>query len=208
AAFSPREVLTTFPKSIVPSSVSTETLLAFLTTRGVGVSVLNSLIVGVLTLLMSLLLGTPAGYALARYTFRGRDAFQVLILLTRAFPIAILSVPLTVTFINWGLYDTLWAVALVHTALALPISVLLTASVFVRVPVDLEEAALALGCTPLAAFIRVALPLALPGLAAASLFAFVTSWNEVFAAVILTVSNRTLPAQVLASLNDSPLAYR
>ena len=53
-----------------------------------------------------------------------------------------------------------------------------------------------------------ALPLALPGLAAASIFTFVLSWNEVFAATILTVANRTLPAQVFSSLSDSPLPYR
>src|ERR1700704_4126695 len=161
-----------------------------------------------MTLVMSLLLGAPAGYGLARFAFKGRDTFQLLILMTRAFPIAILAVPLTVTFIDWNLYDTLWAVALVHTALALPTTVLITASVFVAVPVDLEEAALTLGCTPVGAFTRVAMPLALPGLAAASIFTFVLSWNEVFAAVILTVSNRTLPAQVLSTLSNSPLPYR
>jgi multiple sugar transport system permease protein len=96
----------------------------------------------------------------------------------------------------------------VHAALALPTTVLITSSVFVAVPRDLEEAALTLGCTPVGAFWRVALALALPGLAAASLFAFVLSWNEVFAASILTVSNRTLPAQVLGALNESPLPFR
>jgi multiple sugar transport system permease protein len=85
---------------------------------------------------------------------------------------------------------------------------LITASVFVAVPVDLEEAALTLGCTPVGAFTRVAMPLALPGLAAASIFTFVLSWNEVFASVILTVQNRTLPAQVLTQLDNSPLAYK
>jgi multiple sugar transport system permease protein len=208
AAFTPRAILNGFPKPIVPVAISIDTMQAFLNTRGVGQSVINSLLVGVMTLVLSTVLGAPAGYALARFGFRGRDSFQLLILLTRAFPIAILAVPLTVTFINWNLYDTLWAVALVHTALALPTTVLITASVFVSVPVDLEEAALTLGCTPLGAFTRVAMPLALPGLAAASIFTFVLSWNEVFASVILTVSNRTLPAQVLSSLGDSPLAYR
>ena len=116
--------------------------------------------------------------------------------------------PLTVTFIDWGLYDTLLAVALVHTALALPTTVLITASIFISVPVDLEEAALTLGCTPLGAFTRVALPLALPGLAAASIFTFVLSWNEVFASVILTVSNRTLPAQVLRRWATRRWPYR
>ncbi len=208
AAFTPRVVLNGFPKPVLPVAFSFDTMQAFLSTRGVGQSVINSLVVGLMTLVMSTLLGAPAGYALARFAFRGRDSFQLLILMTRAFPIAILAVPLTVTFITWGLYDTLWAVALVHTALALPTTVLITASIFISVPVDLEEAALTLGCTPLGAFTRVAMPLALPGLAAASIFTFVLSWNEVFASVILTVSNRTLPAQVLSSLGDSPLPYR
>jgi multiple sugar transport system permease protein len=208
AAFTPRAVLNGFPKPVVPVAFSIDTMQAFLSTRGVGQSVINSLIVGLMTLVMTTVLGAPAGYGLARFAFRGRDSFQLLILMTRAFPIAILAVPLTVTFITWGLYDTLWAVALVHTAVALPTCVLITASIFISVPVDLEEAALTLGCTPLGAFTRVALPLALPGLAAASIFTFVLSWNEVFASVILTVSNRTLPAQVLSSLGDSPLPYR
>jgi multiple sugar transport system permease protein len=208
AAFTPRSVLNGFPKPLLPVAISTDTMQAFLSTRGVGPSILNSIAVGVMTLVMSTVLGAPAGYALARYVFRGRDSFQLLILMTRAFPIAILAVPLTVTFINWNLYDTLWAVALVHTALALPTTVLITASVFVAVPVDLEEAALTLGCTPVGAFTRVAMPLALPGLAAASIFTFVLSWNEVFASVILTVQNRTLPAQVLTQLDNSPLPYK
>ena len=106
------------------------------------------------------------------------------------------------------LEGTTYEVALVHTALALPTTVLITSSIFVAVPQDLEEAALTLGCTPVGAFLRVALPLALPGLAAASIFTFVLSWNEVFAATILTVSNRTLPAQVFGSLGDSPLPFR
>lgn len=208
AAFTPRAVLNGFPKPLAPVAISTDTMQAFLNSRGVGQSVINSVIVGALTLVLSLVLGAPAGYALARYAFRGRDGFQLLILMTRAFPIVILAVPLTVTFINWNLYDTLWAVALVHTAVALPTTVLITASVFVAVPVDLEEAALTLGCTPVGAFLRVVIPLALPGLAAASIFTFVLSWNEVFAAVILTVQNRTLPAQVLTQLDNSPLPYK
>jgi multiple sugar transport system permease protein len=208
AAFSPRAVLNGFPKPLVPIVLSAETMQAFLGTRGIVPSVINSLIVGAITLVLSTLLGAPAGYALARFGFRGRDTFQLVILMTRAFPIAILAVPLTVTFITWGLYDTPLAVALVHTAMALPTTVLITASVFVSVPNDLEEAALTMGCTPVGAFTRVALPLALPGIAAASIFTFVLSWNEVFAAAILTVGNRTLPAQVLTSLGDSPLPLR
>ena len=208
SAFSPPAVIYTFPKSLLPTAFSTETLRFFLGSEGVLPSALRSVLVGVITLVLSLLIGAPAGYALARYGFRGHHTFQLMILATRSFPIVILSIPLAVTFIDWGLYDTLAGVALVHTALALPTTVLITGSVFFSVPRELEEAALTLGCTPLGAFRRVSLPLARPGIAAAAIFTFVLSWNEVFAATILTVSQRTLPAQVLTSLNSSPLPYR
>ena len=64
------------------------------------------------------------------------------------------------------------------------------------------------GATPTQAFLRVVVPQALPGIAAAAMFAFVMSWNEVLGASILTLNQRTLPAQVLSTLSDSPLAYR
>jgi multiple sugar transport system permease protein len=208
AAFSTRQGVFEFPKSLIPSELSTETMSFFLNSTGVARAARNSILVGLLTLVLSLLIGAPAGYALARFVFRGRDSFKLLILSTRAFPVVILSIPLAVTFINWRLYDTLWAVALAHTALALPTTILVTSSIFIAVPRDLEEAALTLGCSPMGAFRRVVLPLALPGLAASAIFTFVLSWNEVFAATILTVRNRTLPAHVLGVLSNSPLYFR
>ncbi len=210
STFSSRNAITTkWPKDWFPTPISTETLEFFLNAQGVLPSMVNSLIVGLITLVLSLIIGAPAGYAIARFVFPGRDTYKILILTTRAFPIVILSIPLAVTFLNFGLYDTLFAVAIVHTALALPQTILVTSSIFVGVPVELEEAALTLGCHRMQAFTKIVLPMALPGLAAASIFAFVLSWNEVFAATILTVQNRTLPAQVLSSLNSStlPLKY-
>ena len=207
-AFSPQRQIFAFPKALIPTQFSTATMRFFLDSTGVLDSARNSVIVGLGTLVLALLIGAPAGLALARFVFRGREAFQIIILATRAFPIVILSIPLAVTFIRWGLYDTLWAVILAHTALSLPTTILVISSIFVAVPRDLEEAALTLGCTPFGAFWRVVLPLALPGMAAAAIFVFVGSWNEVFASTILTVQHRTLPAQVLSSLSSSPLNYK
>ncbi len=207
-ALSPRPAVYAWPKTLVPDTFSLDTLVFFLNSHGVLSATLNSIGVALITLVLSLVIGAPAGYALARFVFPGRETFKVLILTTRAFPIVILSIPLAVTFIQWNLYDTLIAVALVHTALALPFAILVTGSIFVSVPKELEEAALTLGCNRLQAFVRVALPLALPGLAAAAIFTFVLSWNEVFAATILTLRNRTLPAHVLTVLNESPLPFR
>lgn len=208
AAFSPRELVYSWPKPLVPLDLSIETMRFFLTSYGVLASVRNSVVVALITLVLSLLIGAPAGYALARYVFPGHHAFQLLILSTRAFPIVILSIPLAVTFIRWELYDTVLSVALVHTAMALPTTVLVTSSVFIGIPKELEEAAMTLGCNRWQAVLKVVLPLALPGLAAAAIFTFVLSWNEVFAAAILTLQNRTLPAKMIVQLNESPIPFR
>ena len=82
---------------------------------------------------------------------------------TRAFPIVILSIPLAVMFLRWGIDDSVLGLALAHTALALPFAVLVTSSVFAGISVEMEEAAMTLGCSRLSAFRRIALPLALPG---------------------------------------------
>jgi multiple sugar transport system permease protein len=208
AALSTRDSLNQFPLSLLPTNLSVETLNAFLGSTGIFGALGNSLIVGLGTLLFAAIIGVPAGYALARYSFKGKDPYQLFLLFTRALPIVVLSVPLARLFLTVDVYDTTYAVILLHTALALPTTILISASVFLSVPIDVEEAARLFGCTPLGAFGRVVLPMALPGLAAASIFTFVMSWNEVLGASILTLDHRTLPAQVLSSLSDSPLAYR
>jgi multiple sugar transport system permease protein len=208
SAFSRPDDVFVYPKPLLPSAFSTETMEYFLGSTGVFPSVINSIVVALLTILASLALGAPAGYALARFQFRGRQGFQVVVLATKMFPVAILSIPLAVAFLRLGLYDNIVGVALVHTAMALPFVILVTAGVFAGVSNELEEAAMTLGCSRFTAFLRIALPLALPGLAAAAIFTFVISWNEVFAASILTLRQRTLPAQVLSGLTQSPLYFK
>jgi multiple sugar transport system permease protein len=80
--------------------------------------------------------------------------------------------------------------------------------VFLGVPKELEEAAWVFGCSRIRAFFKIVAPLALPGIAATAVFAFVISWNEVFAASVLTVRNRTLTAYLLTVLAESPMHYR
>jgi multiple sugar transport system permease protein len=208
SAFTPREDAFDFPRSVIPAEVSLDTIVFFLNASGVLDSFWRSVIVAVITLGLSLLIGAPAGYAVARYGFRGRNAYRLVILSTRAFPIVILAIPLAVTYRVWGIDDTVIGVAFMHTALALPFTVLIVSSVFISVPRELEEAAQTLGCNPFQAFLRVSLPLALPGLAAAAIFTWVLSWNDVFAAVILTLREPTLPAKILGALTQSPIYYQ
>jgi multiple sugar transport system permease protein len=197
-----------YPKPLAPSAFSISTMQLFLASSGIVPAMLNSLLVGFLTVAVGLALGAPAAYALARIRFRGRAAFRAVVLVTKMFPIAVLAIPLAAIFVRLGLYDNLITVALVHSAMALPFVILIAGAAFAALPYDLEEAAETLGASRWRAFRRIALPPAVPGLAAAAIFAFLISWNEVFAASILTVRTRTLPAQVLASLSTSPLALK
>ncbi|MDP4696875.1 MAG: carbohydrate ABC transporter permease [Burkholderiaceae bacterium] len=203
-AWSSQEAVNAFPKAFAPE-MNHESLSFLLGFDGVLSSLVNSLIVAAITMVFSIGLGAPAGYALARYEFRGKGLFRLLILLTRAFPLPLLALPLTVLYIRLGVDDTLVGLALVHTMLALPFAVLITFSLFSGVPTELEEAAWVFGCTKVQAFRRVVLPIALPGLAASAIFAFVISWNEVFASSVLMIQNRTLTAFLLQNLDVSPM---
>lgn len=208
-AFTTPAAVRAYPKGILPFiPFSLDTIRFFLGSQGIVPGIINSVLVAVITLFLSTLIAAPAGYALSRYLFPGRNFFRLSILAVRAFPIVILAVPLAVVFVNLGIFDNVYSLALMHTALTLPTAVLVIGSVFASIPFELEEAAQVFGCTPVQAFRHVVLPLVLPGIAAAAIFTFVMSWNEVFAASVLTIQNRTLPAQVLATLNYSSEPYQ
>jgi multiple sugar transport system permease protein len=206
ALSAPAEI-TGFPKRFWPS-FDLASLSFFVEFQGVAKALWNSVRVAVVTMILSIGLGAPAGYALSRFDFPGKELFRILVVMTRAFPLPLLALPLAVMFIRTGLDDTVLGLALVHTTLALPFAVLITFSLFSGIPVELEEAAWTLGCTRAQAFRKVILPLALPGIAASAVFAFVISWNEVFAAAVLTIENRTLTAFLLQSLDVSPLPLK
>ena len=202
--FSAPEAVSAFPKQAFPD-IDTESVEFFINYAGVGQALWSSIKVATVTMILSISLGAPAGYALSRFDFTGKESFRVLVLMTRAFPLPLLALPLAVMYIRVGLDDSVLGLALVHTMLALPFSVLITYSLFSGIPVELEEAAWTLGCNRLQAFIKVIFPLVLPGITASAIFAFVISWNEVFAAAVLTIENRTLPAFLLQGLGRAPL---
>jgi len=167
-------------------------------------STLTSIKVAGLTILFSFALGLPAAYALSRYIFPGRNLLKLLVLGTRMFPLMVLAIPLLIIFMKIRVSDTIYGVALAHTAMALPLIILVSSSILSSISVEYEEAAMIFGLSRPHAFFRITLPLAAPGLAASAIFAFIISWNEVFVAAILTLTNRTLPAHILQAAMASP----
>lgn len=160
--------------------------------RGLA-GLLNSLIVASATTVLSALLGTCMGYSLVRFETGGRHlAFWVLS--QRFLPPIAVALPIFLLYRSYGLYDTRFGLVLAYTVFTLPLSVWMMYAYFRQVPRSLEEAALVDGASWWQAFWRIAVPLALPGIVAAAVFAFIAVWTEFFFALVLTSRNAfTLP---------------
>jgi multiple sugar transport system permease protein len=164
----------------------------------------NSLIAASSTAIVNLVLGTLAGYSLARLNFRGRGPLLGLYIGSRMIPGIALIVPLYLTIQTYGLLDNLSALVGTYVTFTLPFTIWLLKNYFQSVPRSLEEAALIDGCNWLQMVWKVLLPAARPGLVAAAMFAFMTAWNDYLFAVILTstTASKTLPVVVAGFATD------
>jgi multiple sugar transport system permease protein len=149
-------------------------------------AVIRSLEICAMTIIISLSIGGLAGYAFARYIFAGRDALKFSVLFVRMFPGVAIAMPMILILAKMGFYDQPIGLSLVYSVGSIAMTIWITASIFLGIPVSLEEASQVFGATKLQTFVRVTLPLALPGLAAAAMYAFLGAWNETVAAIVLT----------------------
>ncbi len=159
----------------------------------------NSLIVSTTASVASVLVALLASYALSRYRFRGRQAFSMAVLSTQMFPGILFLLPLFVIFVNISqttginLYGSRTGLIITYMTFTLPFSIWMLAAYLDTVPRELDEAAKVDGNGPMAAFIKVVIPAAVPGIIAVLIYAFMTSWSEMlFASVLTNDSTRTL----------------
>lgn len=139
---------------------------------------LLSLMIGIITVIISMGIAIPAGYALARYKIPFGGIILFLFLMPNAFPQQPIFVNLLHIYTKIGLAGTIPGVVLVHILVGLVFGVWITSATFKAIPSQLEEAARSVGATPVKAFFRITLPLAAPGLLASSVFVFITSLDE------------------------------
>jgi multiple sugar transport system permease protein len=163
----------------------------------------NSVIVSLIATLLTLAIGSMCAYAIARFRFMGRMTLSLSTLILRTLPPTVLAVPVFVLWSGWGISNTLSGLILVYVALNLPFTIWLLYGFITQVPEELEEAAQIDGCSPLSVFWHIVLPLIRPGLAAAAIFTFRLSWNELILALVLTNrSTRTLPVAASLYITD------
>ncbi|MPM07564.1 Inner membrane ABC transporter permease protein YcjP [bioreactor metagenome] len=155
----------------------------------------NSVIVSLTTTLFSLIIATLGAYGISRFRFRGRKVLSYIILTTQVIPGALVIVPLYVIMGKFNLLDNLFGLILAYTTFTIPFCTWMMKGYFDTISLSIDEAAMVDGANRFQVFTRIALPLSLPGLAATTIFAFISGWNEyIFASVLLrSYSNWTLP---------------
>lgn len=157
---------------------------------------LNSLIVAAGTTVISIGLGIPLGYALSRFTFRGKAAVAMALLFTQMLPEALLVVPLFAMFRRFDLLNSLHGLILADTAFTLPVVALILKGAIDGVPRELDEAARVDGSRPPTVLASIILPLIAPAIAAAAVIAFFSAWNEYVFAVTFVFDKPLQPASV------------
>ncbi len=172
----------------------------------------NSLICAVGSGLLSLILGSMAGYGLSRFSYRvgfwrNRD-ISFFFLSQLILPPAAVILPLYILFVESGLYDTLLGLTLLYTVVGLPIVIWIMRDQFDSLPVELEQAALVDGHSVVGAFLRIAVPIAAPGMVAAFILVVIFSWNEyLFSAVLTSSSAYTMPLLIATQVSSQGVKF-
>ena len=215
SAFEPNSSITSLTPSFFPIHFTFHNFVdAVNHTAGVGTAYFlddarNSLIVVTSATAITLVFGFLAAAAVSRFRLRGASAFLVLILVVQMVPGTALIIPVFLMLSNLHLTDNYLGLILVYTASTLPFTVWALKGFVRGVPIELEEAAMVDGTTRFGAFRRILLPLVLPGIISAGVFAFITSWNDFLAADVIMQQNyhQTLPVWLYSFTTNTGTDY-
>jgi ABC-type glycerol-3-phosphate transport system permease component len=175
-------------------------------TKDFIVAAYTSLKVSVTTVVISLLLGAPAAFILARRNIPGKFILVIGIISIRYFPDISTVIPVAELYLKLNLFNTWIGAAMAHTLLSTPYVIYISMAVFETIPIELEQQAMILGAGKSYTFFRIILPLAVPGLAAAAIYTFMLSWDEfIFAYFLLNFGgDPTLPVYLTKILTTMP----
>lgn len=191
----PSDKLLSTSLELIPAGATLRSYVALFTERPFLLWMRNSALVSLTVTLTGVVLAAMAGYAFSRFSFVGKKAGLLSLLVTQMFPATMLLLPLYIMLIHLGLINTYFGIIITYTATALPFCIWTMKGYYDTIPGTLEEAARIDGCNQFQAFVKVILPLAAPALVITGLFSFMTAWAEyIVAAQILQDTNLwTLP---------------
>ena len=203
----PTELLTNV--SLIPNVLSLESYRNLLELTDYPRHFLNSVVVAVVAVLVTMVFSVMIAYAVTRQRIRGKKVIVGAMLYAYMFPPLLIAIPIFTIFARLGLGDTLTGLIASHLTLTLPLGVWFLWGFFKSMPFELEEAAMVDGCTRLGAFLRVVLPLALPGLITVAIFSFLLSWTDYTFALVMIGSdaNKTLPVGLASMVGSFDLRW-
>ncbi|MBN8977012.1 MAG: carbohydrate ABC transporter permease [Rhizobiales bacterium] len=203
----PTELLTNV--SLIPNVLSLESYRNLLELTDYPRHFMNSVIVAVVAVLVTMVFSVMIAYAVTRQRIRGKKVIVGAMLYAYMFPPLLIAIPIFTIFARLGLSDTLTGLIASHLTLTLPLGVWFLWGFFKSMPFELEEAAMVDGCTRLGAFLRVVLPLALPGLITVAIFSFLLSWTDYTFALVMIGSdaNKTLPVGLASMVGSFDLRW-
>jgi multiple sugar transport system permease protein len=171
-------------------------------------AIVNSLIIATLTTALSVLLGAPAAYALARFDFRGKSDLWFWFISNRMISPIVLALPVYLLALQVNLLDTHVVLILIYLTFNLPIVVWICTDQFRSIPNELEQAARLDGADQFTIFRKIYIPLGLPGIAVSAIFSFIFSWNELLYALVLTRrSVQTAPVMATSFMSGYELPW-
>lgn len=194
-AFKPAGDIRTFDVSLFPTTVTLENFRTALGADGFWRFMRNSLVVSASVTFLAVLVALLAATAVARFRFKGRRTYLLMILVVQMVPLEALVIPMYLTLRDADLLNVLPVLIATYMAFVLPFTVWTLRGFVAALPVELEEAAMIDGASRWGAFWRITFPLMGPGLVATSVFAFIQAWNEfILALTLMERENQTLPA--------------
>lgn len=208
ASIKPTKEAAASPPTYVPHGISVDSYERLWSYQeGLPVYLWNSLATALLTIALTLLLTVPAAYSLARFPVPGKEVIFVVLLLALIVPYQAMLTPMFLMFADVGLTNSLFGLAILHTAIQLPFSLYILRNSFGAVPRELEEAAIVDGASSWQALVRVFVPSSVPAIVTVALFAFIMSWNEFLGALVMMSkgSKFTLPLVLAASRTETSL---
>lgn len=169
----------------------------------------NSIYVGFFTVVLTVILSLLAGYAMARYEFKGKRVFMLAMLMTQFIPRSMLVIPLFIIFSKLGLISNPLSLILIYTAVQVPFNAILMSGFIADIPRELEEAAAMDGATRLQTITKILFPVLLPGIVATSVNIFVYAWNEFLLGLMLTNNQAkfTLPVGLSFMMGEFNINY-
>jgi multiple sugar transport system permease protein len=168
----------------------------------------NSFIIAISTAILSLLVSILAAYAFSRYEFHGKYLMLISFLMINMFPTVLLMIPLYSIMRKIGLLYTPYSLIIAYSTFTIPFSIWLLTGYFNELPISLEEAAIVDGCTRPQAFIKILMPLTIPGIIATGIYIFITAWNEfVFAVMFTNQATRTLPVALQSFIGEFDIQW-